>query len=90
MKHVTVKDLVNSIAGQVEDLSKKQISQIIELFINEVAKALTEGENVKLKNLGVFKVVTRAPRKVIPPGKDKPIEVPARKAIKFKVSSNLK
>jgi len=87
---VNAKDLVDVLYRKFDgEYTKKDLTLFVDTFIDEIAAALESGKNVKLKNLGIFHLVTRAPREIVPPGKDKPVQVPAKKTVKFKLSAGL-
>lgn len=86
--------LVNAVHEALKEqnlnFTKEQVGAIINTTLEVISNALKNGDSVKLKNFGVFQIVTRASRTVTPPGTGKPITVPERKTIKFRVSDKLK
>ncbi|MBU4210359.1 HU family DNA-binding protein [Patescibacteria group bacterium] len=51
---MTKKDLIELVAQKAK-LSKKATKQVIETFLDEIMKALANGEVVKLSGFGTFK-----------------------------------
>ena len=51
---MTKKDLIEVVSSKAK-LSKKAAKQAVEVFLNEVMKALANGETVKLSGFGTFK-----------------------------------
>lgn len=51
---MTKKDLIE-LAAQKTKYSKKEVKTTIETFLNEIMKALSNGEVVKLSGFGTFK-----------------------------------
>lgn len=76
---------------QVEEMKiapRQDVKRIIDGFLICVRQALKDGETVKIKDLGTFKVVTTKPRKGRNPKTGEPVEIPAKKTLKFKPSPN--
>ena len=82
------KDLINGIAIAT-GLTKKKSKAILEVIIDTMKAELAGGGSVKLVNFGTFKVVDRAARKGRNPQTGKPINIPAKKAVKFKAGKAL-
>jgi nucleoid DNA-binding protein len=58
-------------------------------LIDTIAAALQRGESVQLKGFGTFAVVETKPRTGRNPRTGKPIEIPARRRVRFKPSGSL-
>ena len=83
------KDLTNAIAIAT-GLTKKKSKELIDIITGTIKAELASGGSVKLVNFGTFKVVDRAARKGRNPQTGKPIAIPAKKAVKFKVGKGLR
>ena len=71
--------------------SKAEAGRALDTLIEIITRTLVNGEEVVLGNdFGRFKVATQSARTAKVPGTDKTVEVPAKKVIKFRVSSALK
>jgi len=86
MKKAEFIDAVASKAG----LSKKDVNTVIDAAIETITEALKSGKSVSFIGFGSFTTVDRAARTARVPGTDKVVEVPATKAVKFKVGKQLK
>ena len=86
---MTKADLVEEIARDT-GLSKKDTSVIVYLIIDNICKALTEGDKVELRGFGSFKVKSRNPRKARNPRTGDSVDVPAKLVPYFKASNELK
>ena len=74
---------------QETDIAPRQdIKRIIDGFLICIRQALKDGEDVKIKDLGTFKVITTKPRKGRNPKTGEAVEIPAKKTLKFKPSPN--
>lgn len=81
-------DLVNAIA-EMAKISKKDAANALKAAIAAVTEALKKGEKVSLVGFGTLAVAEKAPRSGFNPRTKETIEIPARKTIKFKPSSDL-
>ncbi len=64
-------------------LTKTQARDVLNLILEEIGDALARGERVTLVGFGTFQVVKRKPRKGRNPKTGEPIEIPAKKVVKF-------
>ena len=81
-------EFIGVIAKKAE-CSKVDAKRALEAIIQTVEEALDEGNKVSLLGFGSFAVVEKAARKGINPKTKAPINIPARKAIKFKPGTTL-
>ena len=86
---MTKEDFVVKLA-QAGKVTKKQADEMFSTFVDMVAASIKKGERVALPGLGVFSVIQKKARTGRNPGTGAPIKIPARKAVKFSVSSVLK
>jgi DNA-binding protein HU-beta len=73
-------------AGKV---TKKQADEIFSAFLGTITASLQKGERIALPGLGVFSVVERKAKTGRNPRTGEQIEIPARKAVRFSISSSL-
>jgi DNA-binding protein HU-beta len=81
-------ELIDAIAEE-SGLSKKDSKLALEALINATSTTLKKGEKLALVGFGTFSVVARAARTGKNPQTGKAIQIPAKKAIKFSVGSEL-
>lgn len=81
-------DLVAAIAAEAQ-MPKAQAQKALEATVNAIAGALKKGENVQLIGFGTFSVIEKAARTGINPATKQKIEIPAKKAVKFKAGAGL-
>jgi DNA-binding protein HU-beta len=86
---MTKEEFVTKLA-QAGKVTKKQADDIFSKFVEMLAASLKKGDRVALPGLGVFSVVQKKARTGRNPGTGAAIKIPARKAVKFSVSSVLK
>lgn len=76
-------ELISAMAAE-SGMSKVDSQKALDAFIASVTKAVKAGEKVTLVGFGTFKVTERAERTGINPSTKKPIQIPAKKVVKFK------
>lgn len=81
-------ELINAIAAQ-SGISKVDAHKSVDAFVKVVAGALQKGDKVSLVGFGSFSVSQREARQGINPSTKQPIEIPARKVVKFKPGAEL-
>ncbi len=81
-------ELVAAIAAEAQ-MPKAQAQKALDATVNAIAEALKKGENVQLIGFGTFAVVEKAARTGINPATKQKIEIPAKKAVKFKAGAGL-
>jgi DNA-binding protein HU-beta len=86
---MTKEDLINSISKKV-GISKGDASESLIVILEEIAKALSRGEEVVLTGFGKFMVSQRKERIGINPKTREKIKIPASKVPKFKAGRILK
>jgi hypothetical protein len=81
-------ELINAIAEKA-GLTKTQAKAALDATINTVSEQLAKGDKVALIGFGTFAVSEKTARKGINPRTKEVIEIPARKAVKFKAGAEL-
>lgn len=89
MKNVNKDTLVHTVMEKTE-LSKKDVSAVLECVIDEVTAELSKGNKVTLTGFGTFKVSNRAAREGINPQTKAKITIPAMTVPKFTAGKTLK
>lgn len=81
-------ELINAMAAE-SGLSKTDAKKALDAFISVVTNAMKESDKVALVGFGTFSVSERAGRTGINPSTKQPIEIPAKKVVKFKPGAEL-
>ncbi len=71
-------------------LSKKDTEAVLNAALETITEALASGKSVSFIGFGTFTTAERAARKAKVPGTDRVVNVPATRAVKFKVGKQLK
>lgn len=82
-------ELISAIAEQTGD-TKKKTGEVLDTILNTIIDALSDGDEVAISGFGKFSVTERAAREGRNPLTGEAISIEAKKAPKFKPSSNLK
>ncbi len=86
---MTKADIVEEISEKT-GLNKKEAFVVVDLMIENIKKALSEGDKIELRGFGSFKVKKRNQRKARNPRTGETVDVPAKLVPFFKVSKALK
>lgn len=81
-------EFINAVAEK-SGLSKVDAKKAVEAFVETVSSELKEGGKVDLLGFGSFSVAEKSARKGVNPKTKQPIEIPARKSVKFKAGAEL-
>ena len=81
-------ELINAVAEKA-NLSKAQAKAALDATLNTISEALLKEDKVALIGLGTFSVAEKPARTGINPRTKEKIEIPARKAVKFKAGADL-
>lgn len=81
-------EFINAVAEK-SGLSKVDAKKAVEAFVETVSSELKEGGKVALLGFGSFSVAEKSARKGVNPKTKQPIEIPARKSVKFQAGAEL-
>jgi DNA-binding protein HU-beta len=87
---VNKNDLSKAVYDVHGGMSFADAQKIVDLILHIIKTKLSEGEKVLLSGFGCFRVVDRKDKRGVNPKTRKPILIPGRKAIKFKLSKSLR
>jgi nucleoid DNA-binding protein len=85
---ITKKELVNRIADETRQ-TKVVVKDILQRFLDAITEELAEGNRLEFRDFGVFEVRERAPRRAQNPRTLEEVEVPQRRAVKFKAGRRM-
>ncbi len=81
-------EFINAVAEKA-GLSKVDTKKAIDAFVETVSEELKAGGKVALLGFGSFSVTEKSARKGVNPKTKEPIEIAARKSVKFKAGAEL-
>ena len=79
-------ELLQKLCDHHPNLLRKDIEKILEIVFIEITEALRKGENIEIRGFGVFKTAIRKGRIGRNPKNSQSIQIPEKKAIKWKMS----
>jgi len=81
-------EFINAVSEKA-DLSKVDARKAVDAFVETVTNELKAGGKVAILGFGSFSVTEKAARKGVNPKTKAAINIPAKKAVKFKAGSEL-
>lgn len=81
-------EFINAISAK-SGLSKVDTKKAVDAFVETVSEELKSGGKVALLGFGSFSVTEKSARKGVNPKTKQPIDIPARKSVKFKAGTEL-
>lgn len=82
-------ELIQALSGELR-MPKADAERSLNGLTDIITKALKKGDKVAISGFGIFSVTKRAARVGRNPATGKEIQIPAKKAVKFKPSTELK
>ena len=82
-------ELVQKLCNMHPNILRKDMEKIVEIIIFEMIQALCRNEAVEIRGWGRLKIFMRKARVGRNPKNSKSIQIPAKKAIKWKMSKML-
>ncbi len=88
--NLTKRDIVTQVYNKT-NFSQKEIRETVQLTLDAIQDALMRGQNVELRNFGVFEVQVRKSRIGRNPNQpEKDVVIPKRAVIKFKSGKEMR
>ena len=88
--NLTKRDIVTQVYNKT-NFSQKEIRETVQLTLDAIQEALIRGQNVELRNFGVFEVQVRKARIGRNPNQpEKDVVIPKRAVIKFKSGKEMR
>ena len=79
-------ELLQKLCNLYPNLLRKDLEKILEIIFFEIAGALREGRNIEIRGFGTYKVIKRKARTGRNPKNSAIVQIPEKKAIKWKIS----
>ena len=89
MSTITKKDLVDRIAHS-NNTKCTIVKPIVQDLLNEIIAELAKGNRIEFRDFGVFEIKMRKARKAQNPKTLEPVNVPAKRTVKFKMGRIMK
>ena len=79
-------ELLQKFCNKHPQLLRKDVRKILEIIFFEISEALCRGENIEIRRFGIFKTTLRKARIGRNPKNSELVQIPEKKAIKWKMS----
>ena len=86
---MTRSELVSKLANLHVGIVRRDLEKVVDIILFEITEALYRHEAVEIRGFGRFKTVMRKARVGRNPKNSKAVQIPAKKAIKWKMSKIL-
>jgi DNA-binding protein HU-beta len=86
---MTKSELVRQLADDFE-LPRRQVTELVEALLDKITSVLKTGDKVALTPFGQFRIRDRAARIARNPQTGEPVNVPAKRVLKFTAGRTLK
>jgi len=86
---MTKSELVRELAEEHE-LPRRQVAELVEAILDKITTVLKSGDKVQLTPFGQFRIRDRAARIARNPQTGAPVNVPAKRVLKFTAGRTLK
>ena len=87
---MTRSDLIEAVASEVSDFSRKDVEVIVETLFASIADGLAQGEKIEIRGFGSFKVKQRDGRQGRNPKSGEGIYIDPKSVPYFKAGKELK
>ena len=79
-------ELLQKICNLHPNILRRDVEKILETIFHEFTEALCRGENIEIRGFGIFKTTVRKARTGRNPKNSAIVQIPEKKAIKWKMS----
>ena len=79
-------ELLQKICNLHPNILRKDVEKILEIIFLEITEALCRNENIEIRGFGTYKIVKRKARIGRNPKNSELVQIPEKKAIKWKMS----
>ena len=82
-------ELVQKFCNMYPNLLRKDVEKILKIIFSEITKSLCRDEKIEIRGFGTYKITIRKARIGRNPKTEKTIQIPEKKAIKWKMSKTM-
>tara|TARA_Y100000590_G_scaffold42436_1_gene45147 strand:- start:700 stop:1011 length:312 start_codon:yes stop_codon:yes gene_type:complete len=82
-------ELLQKLCNLHPNLLRRDIEKILKIIFSEILDALKNGRNVEIRGFGTYKITKRKARIGRNPKNSEKVQIPEKKAIKWKMSKIL-
>ena len=82
-------ELLQKLCNLHPNILRRDMKKILEIIFFEIAESLRKRDNIEIRGFGIFKTTTRRARIGRNPKNSESVQIPEKKAIKWKMSKIL-
>ena len=82
-------ELLQKLCNLHPNVLRRDMKKILEIIFFEIVESLRKGDNIEIRNFGIFKATIRRARIGRYPKNSESVQIPEKKAIKWKMSKIL-
>ena len=82
-------ELIQKLCNSYPNILRKDIEKVLDIIFLEITEALRRGESIEIRGFGTYKIIKRKARLGRNPKTSESVQIPAKKAIKWKMSKIL-
>ena len=82
-------ELLQKMCNLYPNIIRKDMEKIMDIIFYEIMEALSKGQNIEIRGFGTYKIVHRKSRTGRNPKNSELVQIPEKKAIKWKMSKIL-
>ena len=82
-------ELLQKFCNMYPNLLRKDVEKILKIIFSEITKSLCRDEKIEIRGFGTYKITIRKARIGRNPKTEKTIQIPEKKAIKWKMSKTM-
>ena len=82
-------ELIQKLCNSYPNILRKDIEKVLDIIFLEITEALRRGDSIEIRGFGTYKIIKRKARLGRNPKTSESVQIPAKKAIKWKMSKIL-
>ena len=82
-------ELIQKLCNSYPNILRKDIEKVLDIIFLEITEALCRGESIEIRGFGTYKIIKRKARLGRNPKTSQSVQIPAKKAVKWKMSKIL-
>ena len=81
-------ELLHQLCNLHPNILRRDMEKIMQIILHEIIEALREGNNIEIRGFGTYKIANRKARIGRNPKNSELVQIPEKKAIKWKISKD--
>ena len=81
-------ELLQKLCNLYPNVLRRDMKNILKIIVDEMINALSKNKNIEIRNFGTYKIINRKARIARNPKNLEKVDIPEKKAIKWKTSKD--